>query len=445
MNMYDIITKKKHGEILSEEEIRFAVNGFTDGSIPDYQMSALLMAICLKGMDDAETAAMTFAMRDSGSIADLSSIPGLKADKHSTGGVGDKVSLLVGPMVAALGVPVAKMSGRGLGHTGGTIDKLESIPGFSVTLSNEQFMENVKRIGLAIVGQSDDLAPADKKMYALRDVTATVDSIPLIAASIMSKKLASGSDVIVLDVTMGSGAFMKTLPDAVKLAETMVRIGEASGKKVYAVITDMNQVLGTFVGNALEVREAVYALNGNIADDLKRTCLTIAGLMLLGCKKADSLEDAVNRLEVVLSDGSAFRAFRAFVAAQGGDVRYIDDPELLPKAKYKRIVKAKEDGYLLSVNAETVGRSSVILGAGREKKGDPIDMAAGIENYAKVGSHFKTGDVLGILYTNREESLDASEKLYRSAFAFGTLPVEEPTTIYGIVDENGFTPYKYNK
>lgn len=445
MNMYDIITKKKHGEILSEEEIRFAVNGFTDGSIPDYQMSALLMAICLKGMDDAETAAMTFAMRDSGSIADLSSIPGLKADKHSTGGVGDKVSLLVGPMVAALGVPVAKMSGRGLGHTGGTIDKLESIPGFSVTLSNEQFMENVKRIGLAIVGQSDDLAPADKKMYALRDVTATVDSIPLIAASIMSKKLASGSDVIVLDVTMGSGAFMKTLPEAIKLAETMVKIGEASGKKVYAVITDMNQVLGTYVGNALEVREAVYALRGNIADDLERTCLTIAGLMLLGCKKADSLEDAVNRLEVVLSDGSAFRAFRAFVAAQGGDVRYIDDPELLPKAKYKRIVKAKEDGYLLSVNAETVGRSSVILGAGREKKGDPIDMAAGIENYAKVGNHFKTGDVLGILYTNREESLDASEKLYRSAFAFGTLPVEEPTTIYGIVDENGFTPYKYNK
>ena len=445
MNMYDIITKKKHGEILSEEEIRFAVNGFTDGSIPDYQMSALLMAICLKGMNDAETAAMTFAMRDSGSIADLSSIPGLKADKHSTGGVGDKVSLLVGPMVAALGVPVAKMSGRGLGHTGGTIDKLESIPGFSVTLSNEQFMENVKRIGLAIVGQSDDLAPADKKMYALRDVTATVDSIPLIAASIMSKKLASGSDVIVLDVTMGSGAFMKTLPDAIKLAEMMVRIGEASGKKVYAVITDMNQVLGTFVGNALEVREAVYALNGNIADDLKRTCLTIAGLMLLGCKKANSLEDAVKRLEDVLSDGSAFRAFRAFVAAQGGDVRYIDDPELLPKAKYKRIVKAEEDGYLISVNAETVGRSSVILGAGREKKGDPIDMAAGIENYAKVGSHFKTGDVLGVLYSNREESFDASEKLYRSAFAFGALPVEEPTTIYGIVDENGFTPYKYNK
>ena len=247
MNMYDIITKKKHGETLTEDEIRFAVNGFTDGSIPDYQMSALLMAICLKGMNDAETAAMTFAMRDSGSIADLSGIPGLKADKHSTGGVGDKVSLLVGPMVAALGVPVAKMSGRGLGHTGGTIDKLESIPGFSVTLSNEQFMENVRNVGLAIVGQSDDLAPADKKMYALRDVTATVDSIPLIAASIMSKKLASGSDVIVLDVTMGSGAFMKTLPEAIKLAETMVKIGEASGKTVYAVIKNLLKRIHCFL------------------------------------------------------------------------------------------------------------------------------------------------------------------------------------------------------
>lgn len=445
MNMYDIITKKKHGETLTEDEIRFAVNGFTDGSIPDYQMSALLMAICLKGMNDAETAAMTFAMRDSGSIADLSGIPGLKADKHSTGGVGDKVSLLVGPMVAALGVPVAKMSGRGLGHTGGTIDKLESIPGFSVTLSNEQFMENVRNVGLAIVGQSDDLAPADKKMYALRDVTATVDSIPLIAASIMSKKLASGSDVIVLDVTMGSGAFMKTLPEAIKLAETMVKIGEASGKKVYAVITDMNQVLGTYVGNALEVREAVYALRGNIADDLKRTCLTIAGLMLLGCKKAESLEEAMDALEEVLNDGRAYRSFLAFVAAQGGDVRYIENPELLPKAACKRVVKAEEDGYLLSVNAETIGRSSVILGAGREKKGDPIDMAAGIENYAKVGRRFKTGDELCVLYTDREEYLDAAEALYRSALSFGALPVCEPTTIYGIVDENGFTPYKYNK
>ena len=440
MNMYDIITKKKHGETLSEEEIRFAVNGFTDGSIPDYQMSALLMAICLKGMNDSETAAMTFAMRDSGSIADLSAIPGLKADKHSTGGVGDKVSLLVGPMVASLGVPVAKMSGRGLGHTGGTIDKLESIPGFSVTLSNEKFMENVKKTGLAIVGQSDDLAPADKKMYALRDVTATVDSIPLIAASIMSKKLASGSDVIVLDVTMGSGAFMKTLPDAIKLAETMVRIGEASGKKVYAVITDMNQVLGTYVGNALEVREAVYALKGDIADDLKRTCLKIAGLMLLGCKKADSLFEAEQKLSEVLQDGRAFESFCAFVKAQGGDVKYIKDPELLPKAACKRVVKAEEDGYLVSMNAETVGRSSVILGAGREKKGDPIDMAAGIENYAKVGHRFQKGDTLGILYTNREESLDAAEKLYRSAFCFGALPVAEPTTIYGIVDETGFHP-----
>lgn len=445
MNMYDIITKKKHGETLTEDEIRFAVNGFTDGSIPDYQMSALLMAICLKGMNDAETAAMTFAMRDSGSIADLSGIPGLKADKHSTGGVGDKVSLLVGPMVAALGVPVAKMSGRGLGHTGGTIDKLESIPGFSVTLSNEQFMENVRNVGLAIVGQSDDLAPADKKMYALRDVTATVDSIPLIAASIMSKKLASGSDVIVLDVTMGSGAFMKTLPEAIKLAETMVKIGEASGKKVYAVITDMNQVLGTYVGNALEVREAVYALKGDIADDLRRTCLTIAGLMLLGCKKAESLEKAMDALEEVLNDGRAYRSFLAFVAAQGGDVRYIENPELLPKAACRRVVKAEEDGYLLSVNAETIGRSSVILGAGREKKGDPIDMAAGIENYAKVGRRFNTGDELCVFYTDREESLDAAEALYRSALSFGALPVCEPTTIYGIVDENGFTPYKYNK
>ena len=438
MNMYDIITKKKHGEALSADEIEYVVSGFTAGTIPDYQMSSLLMAICLKGMNIEETTKLTLCMRDSGKTMDLSSIPGLKADKHSTGGVGDKVSLIVGPMVAALGVPVAKMSGRGLGHTGGTIDKLESIPGFRTDISTKSFLDNVKRIGLAIVGQTEDLAPADKKMYALRDVTATVDNISLIASSIMSKKLASGSDVIVLDVTTGSGAFMKTLPDAKKLAEEMVQIGTLAGKKVYAVISDMNQVLGRSVGNALEVIEATEALHGKWEDDLKEACLTIAGLMLVGCEKAKDLEEAIEKLNAVIDDGSAFSKFRDFVSAQGGDVRYIDHPELFPKAAYSRVIKADRDGIIDTVNAERIGRVSVVLGAGRETKNDPVDMSAGIHNYCKVGDSFRAGDTLAILYTNKEEMLDEAERMYRTAFTLSSGEVKPLTTIYGFTDKTGF-------
>ncbi|MBO7630943.1 MAG: thymidine phosphorylase [Lachnospiraceae bacterium] len=438
MNMYDIITKKKHGEELTDEEIAYVVKGYKNGDIPDYQVSALVMAICLKGMNIRETAMLTLCMRDSGSIMDLSSIPGLKADKHSTGGVGDKVSLIVGPMVAALGVPVAKMSGRGLGHTGGTIDKLESIPGFSVSLSTEQFLSNVKRMQLAIVGQTADLAPADKKLYALRDVTATVDNISLIASSIMSKKLASGSDVIVLDVTTGSGAFMKTVEDAITLAETMVQIGIHAGKKVYAVITDMNQVLGHSVGNSLEVIEAIEALHGKSEVDLTEACMVIAGLMLVGCGKAADLKEAGSLLKIVIADGSAFRKFREFITAQGGDVAFIDDTNRFKKAKYSHIVKAEEDGYIASINAERIGRVSVLLGAGRETKDAPIDPSAGIHNYCKVGDFFKKGDTLAVLYADEESLLDGAEKYYRTAYTVSAEPVSPLTTIYGFVDETGF-------
>lgn len=438
MNMYDIITKKKHGEELTDSEIAYVVKGFTDGEIPDYQMSALLMAICLKGMNIRETSTLTLCMRDSGSVMDLSSIPGQKADKHSTGGVGDKVSLIVGPMVASIGIPVAKMSGRGLGHTGGTIDKLESIPGFRTDISNEQFLSNVKRMQLAIVGQTADLAPADKKLYALRDVTATVDNISLIASSIMSKKLASGSDVIVLDVTTGSGAFMKTVVDAIQLAETMVQIGVHAGKKVYAVITDMNQVLGHSVGNSLEVIEAVEALQGKAEQDLLDACLVIAGLMLVGCGRCDTVKEASEILKKCIADGSAFRKFREFVEAQGGDVAFIDNTELFTKANYSRVVKADTDGYIETINAERIGRVSVILGAGRETKDAPIDPSAGIHNYCKVGDFFKKGDTLAVLYADKEELLENAEQYYRAAYTVSAKPVKPLTTIYGFVDETGF-------
>lgn len=438
MNMYDIITAKKKGLELSDEEISYFVSGYTKGEIPDYQVSALLMAICLNGMNLRETTTLTLCMRDSGDVMDLSSIPGLKADKHSTGGVGDKVSLVVGPMVAALGVPVAKMSGRGLGHTGGTIDKLESIPGFCTALPTERFLNNVKTMGLSIVGQTADLAPADKKLYALRDVTATVDNISLIASSIMSKKLASGSDVIVLDVTTGSGAFMKTVEDAIKLSEEMVQIGTRAGKKVYAVITDMNQVLGHTVGNALEVKEAIEALHGRGEADLLEACYTIAGFMLLGCGKAKDLADAKEKLSTVIANGKAFEKFCEFVSAQDGDVTFIMEPSRFSTAAHSIDVLATEDGYIESVNAERIGRTSVLLGAGRETKDDPIIMSAGIVNYCKVGTFFRKGDVLATLYAEDASKLTAAMEYYRSAYSVVPTPVDQLTTIYGYVDIDGF-------
>ena len=319
MRMYDLITKKKLGEALSKEEIDFIVNGFTEGSIPDYQMSAFLMAVCLKGMNIQETIDLTMAMVHSGDVLDLSPIEGKKADKHSTGGVGDKTSLIIGPMVAALGVPVAKMSGRGLGHTGGTIDKLESFPGFSVSLSEQEFFDNVNRMKLAIIGQTANLAPADKKMYALRDVTATVNNYSLIASSIMSKKIAAGSDVIVLDVKVGSGAFMKTLEEAEELAKVMVQIGTGVGRETYAVLSDMGQPLGQYVGNSLEVQEAIATLKGNGPEDLLEACITLATYMLLGAGRASSTEEAERLLKGTIADGSALKKLAEFVEAQGGD------------------------------------------------------------------------------------------------------------------------------
>lgn len=440
MNMYDIINKKKEGKVLSKEEIAFFVDGYTKGDIPDYQVSALLMAICLKGMNVRETTDLTLSMRDSGDIMDLSSIPGLKADKHSTGGVGDKVSLIAGPIVASLGVPVAKLSGRGLGHTGGTIDKLESIPGMQTMISEEQFLSNVRRMNLAIVGQSLSLAPADKKLYALRDVTATVDNIPLIASSIMSKKLASGSDVIVLDVTTGSGAFMKTVEDAKKLAKIMVQIGELAGKKVYAVITDMNQVLGHSVGNSLEVCEAIEALHGRGEQDLMEACYVIAGLMLIGCKKASDLDESKCMIDTVIKNGKAFEKFCEFVEAQGGDADYIRHPDKFQKALYSRNIVALQDGYIETVNAEGIGRASVLLGAGRETKEASINMQAGILNNCKVGTYFHKGDVLATLFADDEKLFDAAEDKYHSSYTMSKEPVAPLHTIYGFVDENGYHP-----
>ncbi|MGN1084942.1 MAG: thymidine phosphorylase, partial [Lachnospiraceae bacterium] len=365
MRMYDLIMKKKHGLSLSDEEIRFLVNGYTKEEIPDYQMAAFLMAVCFQGMSKAETLSLTMAMAESGEMLDLSAIHGKKADKHSTGGVGDKTSLILGPMVASLGVPVAKMSGRGLGHTGGTIDKLESFPGFSVSISNEQFIENVNRMKLAIIGQTANLAPADKRLYALRDVTATVDELSLIASSIMSKKLAAGSDVIVLDVKTGSGAFMKTQEEARKLAELMVSIGNGAGRKTYAVISDMNQPLGYAVGNVLEVKEAIDALNGRAPEDLKDACMTLASYMLLGTGRARELAEAGELLQKSIETGAALHKFAEFVKAQGGDERYVYEPDRFPAAKLSYELKAESDGYVSEMLTEEIGLTSLILGGGR--------------------------------------------------------------------------------
>ncbi len=437
MRMYDIITKKKHGEVLSDEEIAFLVKGFTAGEIPDYQMSAWLMAVCLKGLNEHETAVLTMEMAGSGEMLDLSSIDGIKADKHSTGGVGDKTTLIVGPIVASLGVPVAKMSGRGLGHTGGTIDKLESIPGFRTTLTAEEFIRNVNEMKLAVAGQSANLAPADKKMYALRDVTATVDNVSLIASSIMSKKLASGSDVIVLDVKTGSGAFMKTFEDSAELAQAMVNIGNHCGRKTYAVITDMNQVLGRFVGNWLEVREAMEILRGEGDEELREVSETLAAYMLLGCGKAADIDAAKRMAYGAIADGSAFAKFREFVGRQGGDVRLIDDPSGMPATKLEIPVFSANDGYIAEINAEEIGMASLVLGGGREHKEDTVNPLVGIRVDKKVGDPVRTGDRLGVLYADDETKAEAARERFLGAYRFIDHPVSPVAPIYGLIDASG--------
>ncbi len=439
MRMYDMITKKKCGKSLTAEEISYIVRGFTCGEIPDYQMSAFLMAVCLKGMDKEETIALTTAMAHSGDMLDLSAVEGIKADKHSTGGVGDKTSLVVSPMVASLGVPVAKMSGRGLGHTGGTIDKLESFSGFSTSLSTEQFFQNVNSMKLSIVGQTANLAPADKKIYALRDVTATVDNISLIASSIMSKKIASGADVIVLDVKTGSGAFMKTLEDSVALAKAMVEIGTGVGRETYAVITDMNQPLGRTVGNAVEVEEAIQTLKGEGPEDLLEVSLALGGYMLLGTKKAATFEEGRKLLLKTIEDGNALAKLAEFVRAQGGDDSAVYHPELLPKASLREEIAADRAGYISNIVTDEVGMTSLILGGGRETKDSTIDLSVGIRILKKLGDKVEKGEALAVLYANDGDKLNAAKLRYRNAVTIGAEKPAPVKTIYGIVTKDGLT------
>lgn len=416
MRMYDIIQRKRDNKELSGEEIQFFVKEYTAGNIPDYQAAALAMAIFFNGMTPEETAALTLAMAHSGDVMDLTPIKGVKVDKHSTGGVGDKTSLVLGPMVAALGVPVAKMSGRGLGHTGGTIDKLESFPGFQTGIPEQEFFDNVNRIGIAIAGQTGNLAPADKKLYALRDVTATVESIPLIASSIMSKKIAAGADVIVLDVKVGSGAFMKDEESAVKLADTMVRIGDNVGKKTMAVVSDMDEPLGYAIGNALEVKEAIDTLAGNGPQDLYELCLELGSHMVAGAGKAQNCAEAKEMLAGTIKDGSALRKLAELVEAQGGNPEAVYDTELLPKASIEYEYRADTEGYVSRIVCDIVGTSAMVLGGGRENKDSVIDLSVGIVLEAKKGAYVHKGDVLARFYANDENKLSDAVKRFADAY-----------------------------
>ncbi|ABS75975.1 pyrimidine-nucleoside phosphorylase [Bacillus velezensis] len=412
MRMVDLIVKKQNGKELTTEEIQFFVKGYTDGSIPDYQASALAMAIYFQDMTDQERADLTMAMVNSGETIDLSAIEGIKVDKHSTGGVGDTTTLVLAPLVAALGVPVAKMSGRGLGHTGGTIDKLEAIEGFHVELSKDEFIKLVNRDKVAVIGQSGNLTPADKKLYALRDVTGTVNSIPLIASSIMSKKIAAGADAIVLDVKTGAGAFMKTDEDAVNLAKAMVRIGNNVGRQTMAVISDMSQPLGFAIGNALEVQEAIDTLRGEGPEDLNELVLTLGSQMVVLAKKAETLEEARMKLQEVMKNGKALEKFKEFLSNQGGDASVVDDPSKLPQAAYKIDVPAKEAGVVSEIVADEIGVAAMLLGAGRATKEDEIDLAVGIMLRKKVGDNVEKGEPLVTLYANRENVEDVTAKVY---------------------------------
>ena len=405
MRMYDLILKKRQGKPLTKDEIQWMIREYTDGRIPDYQMSALLMAICFQGLDKEETYELTMAMARSGEMLDLSQIQGIKVDKHSTGGVGDKTSLALTPIVASLGIPVAKMSGRGLGHTGGTIDKLESIPGFSTQLEDDAFEEQVNSIGISIMGQTKDLAPADKLLYALRDVTATVDQISLIASSIMSKKLAAGADAILLDVKTGSGAFMKGESDAIQLAKEMVEIGKSAGRKMTAVITNMDEPLGMAVGNILEVKEAIDTLKGNGPDDFVELIETLASHMLILGGAAKDFDEGLMRVRESIQSGKALDKFKQFVAAQGGDTKYIDHPELFEQADIIEEIRSEQDGFVGSIDAQEMGICSLILGGGRETKESVIDPTVGLVFSKKVADPVKKGDVLATIYGNDEEKV----------------------------------------
>ncbi|UOQ42646.1 pyrimidine-nucleoside phosphorylase [Halobacillus salinarum] len=432
MRMYDIIVKKRDGGELTEEEIYFFIEGYTKGEIPDYQASALTMAIYFQGMSQKETATLTQAMVDSGETIDLSQIEGHIVDKHSTGGVGDKVTFIVGPLVASVGVPVAKMSGRGLGHTGGTLDKLESIEGLQIEMTKEQFINNVNQHKLAVAGQTGNLAPADKKLYALRDVTATVDSMPLIAGSIMSKKLASGADSIVLDVKTGSGAFMKSLEDSEALAREMVNIGNNLGRHTVAVISDMNQPLGYEVGNANEIKEAAQILQGKKVMDLRELSLEIAAHMTLLAEVFSSYEEAYQALEANLENGKAFNALRTLIEAQGGNVDMIDDLNKLPQAKYAVEVKADTDGFVKEIDAESIGVAAMYLGAGRATKDDEINHGVGITLHKKIGDKVTASEPLVTLHSDQEQP-EASISKVKEAYTIADEKIEAPALIHKVI------------
>ena len=433
MRMYDIILKKRANLPLSDKEIRFVINGYVNGEIPDYQVSALLMTIVFNGMNARELGTLTLAMAQSGNMVDLSNIDGITVDKHSTGGVGDKTTLIIAPLVAACGGKVAKMSGRGLGHTGGTIDKMESIPNLKVSLEQDAFINQVNKIGLAVIGQSEGLAPADKKLYALRDVTGTVDSIPLIASSVMSKKLASGAQAILLDVKVGSGAFMKNIEDARELAKAMVDIGKGNGRSIKAILTDMDRPLGHAIGNALEIREVIDTLKGHGPEDLTHECIIMAAHMLVLSHMCD-YETALNRVQQVLDSGTALERLRLMVDAQGGDSRVIDDESILIIGQFTYDVIAPQDGYIIHMNTEQCGIASVMLGAGRTVKDGPIDYSAGIVMHKKTGDAVRMGERIATLYASDESLLSNAAKTYLEAITFGETAPIMADTILDIVE-----------
>ena len=433
MNAVDIIVKKRDGGVLTKEEIEYMVMGYTEGSIPDYQMAAFLMSVFFSRMNDMETRALTAVMRDSGDVMDLSAIEGIKVDKHSTGGVGDKTTLIVAPLAASCGVPIAKMSGRGLGFTGGTVDKLESIPGFRVSMSSDQFIRQVNECGIAVIGQTGHIAPADKKIYALRDVTGTVENLSLITSSIMSKKLAAGSDAILLDVKCGSGAFMKTQEDAEALAELMVSIGNSSGKVTAAVITDMDQPLGRAVGNGLEVREAIEVLKGLGPKDITELSVNLAGLMIFMGGRAKTEADGMKMAQEALTSGRGLAKFADFVEGQGGDPAVIHDHSLLPQSSVEMELTAKEDGYVESIDAMRRGMASQHTGAGRERKEDDVDLSAGLYLHRKAGDKVKTGDVICSVYGNNVKKVEKALEEAGNAVKIGEVKKEAGTLIKKII------------
>ncbi len=438
----DLIVKKRNGNILTEEEIKYFIIGYVSGKIPDYQMSAMLMAIYFKGMNINETKHLTLEMVKSGNIVDLKQIHGIKVDKHSTGGVGDTTTLALAPMVAALGVPVAKMSGRGLGHTGGTIDKLESIKGYKTELSLERFIEIVKKIGISVINPTANLAPADKKIYALRDVTGTIESIPLIVGSIMSKKIAAGADKIVLDVTTGSGAFMKNFDNSLRLAKIMVEIGTELGKETIAVISNMEEPLGFAIGNSLEVKEAIDILRNKGPEDLRRICLVLGSYMLKLGGVSKTIKEGEKKLISVLKNGLAFRKFKEMVQEHGGNVNMVENPKLLPAAKHCMKLKGKEKGYIQKIDSRLVGQSAMILGAGREDKNSKIDLSVGILLRKKVGDSITTNEVLAEIYYNNAKKLEEAKKILLSSFKIGEKKQEKLPLILAAVDKDGTKMFK---